>query len=67
MYRRVNNIKHADDTMLIAHNLQDLQVTVDSLVRHRRMFELNINVKKEVNLWTGLRSIDDIITLPDAV
>ena len=42
----VNNIRYADDTMLIADNVQDLQRLVNIVGEHSRAAGLNINTKK---------------------
>lgn len=42
----INNIRYADDTMLIADNMQDLQRLVNTVGQHSRLMGLNINTKK---------------------
>jgi len=42
----VNNIRYADDTMLIADNMQDLQGLINTVGQHSRLMGLNIHTKK---------------------
>ena len=42
----VNNLRYADDTVLIADNEQDLQNIVDTIHRQSKEFGLDMNVKK---------------------
>lgn len=42
----INNIKSADDTVLITNNVQELQNIINSVVRHREMCGFNLNVFK---------------------
>lgn len=42
----INNIRYADDTVLIADNMQDLQRLINTVGQHSRLMGLNINTKK---------------------
>ena len=42
----VNNLRYADDTVLIADNEQDLQNIVDTIHHQSKEFGLDMNVKK---------------------
>lgn len=42
----INNIRYADDTLLIVDNIDDLQHPVDAMGQHSKSMGLNINVKK---------------------
>lgn len=42
----INNIRYADDTVLIADNEQELQNIINSVVRHSEMFGLYLNISK---------------------
>ena len=44
--RNINNIRYADDTVLIADNEQDLQHLVDAVVVHSEQLGLELNCKK---------------------
>ena len=44
--RNINNIRYADDTVLIADNEQDLQHLVDEVVAHSEQLGLELNCKK---------------------
>ena len=44
---RLNNIRYADDTMVIADSLESLQRTMDHIAQYSQQYGLlNINVKK---------------------
>uniref|UniRef100_A0A8D8SH15 Craniofacial development protein 2 n=1 Tax=Cacopsylla melanoneura TaxID=428564 RepID=A0A8D8SH15_9HEMI len=43
---RLNNIRYADDTIVFAENLEDLQALMDNITYHSNQYGLNINVKK---------------------
>ena len=42
----INNLRYADDTVLLANNEQDLQTIVDAIHHHSMEFGLDMNVKK---------------------
>uniref|UniRef100_A0A8D8UV16 Craniofacial development protein 2 n=2 Tax=Cacopsylla melanoneura TaxID=428564 RepID=A0A8D8UV16_9HEMI len=42
----VNNLRYADDTILIAENMQDLQTMLDNVVTASQHFGLTLNTKK---------------------
>jgi len=42
----MNNIRFADDTVLIAENEENLQKLLDAVQRHCKNFEMQINVQK---------------------
>ncbi|XP_071580242.1 uncharacterized protein [Temnothorax nylanderi] len=44
--RTINNIKYADDTVVLAENMQDLQNMIDRIVRHSESFGLFMNTTK---------------------
>lgn len=43
---RINNIRYADDTVLIADNMNDLQTLLDMIGIHSRRMGIDINTKK---------------------
>ena len=42
----INNIRYADDTVLIADNIHDLQQLVNKVGEQSKAMGLNINIKK---------------------
>ena len=40
----INNIRYADDTVLIAESMEDLQELIDKIDHKRQQFRLSINV-----------------------
>ena len=44
--RNINNLRHADDTVLLAETEEDLQKTVDQVKRESESFGLLMNAKK---------------------
>lgn len=42
----INNIRYADDTVIIANDIQELQSIIDSVVHYSEMFGLHLNVSK---------------------
>ena len=56
--RYINNIRYADDTVLIADNEQDLQNLVDAVVAHSEQLGLELNCKKtQIMVVTGKKEI----------
>ena len=43
---RVNNIRYADDTVILAECLEDLQIMMDKTARYSEEYGLTLNVKK---------------------
>jgi len=43
---RLNNIRYADDTIIFADNLEDLQALVDRITHHSGHYGLEVNVNK---------------------
>lgn len=43
---RLNNIRYADDTIVFADNLEDLQALVDKITHHSSQYGLEVNVNK---------------------
>jgi hypothetical protein len=46
----IDNIRYADDTVLIASNAQELQNIINAVVHHSEMFGLHLNVSKTKTL-----------------
>jgi hypothetical protein len=55
---RINNIRYADDTKILADSTTRLQTSMDHIAQHIQLFELNINVYKtkviSKNIITGV-------------
>lgn len=42
----INNLRYADDTVLIAETAEDLQILVDRIVEYSEQYGLSLNIKK---------------------
>ena len=60
--RNVNNIRYADDTVLIAETEKDLQHILNRVMKESESFGLALNAKKTVNMNSrSFFSLDDSI------
>ena len=58
--KNINNIRYADDSVLLANSESRLQVTVDKVKHHSNKGGLDINVKKVMRVT---KTLDEPITI----
>lgn len=61
--KRINNIRYADDTVVLADNLEDLQLLMDRINEGSREFGLKMNIQKTKILVVKHRIDNAVITL----
>ena len=49
----ISNLRYADDTVLIANNIEELQEMCNILIEESQKYGLNINAKK-LKLWSSV-------------
>ena len=55
---RLNNIRYADDTMVIADSLEALQILMNHIAQYSQQHGLNINLKKTKQIIISKRDIN---------
>lgn len=62
----INNLRYADDTVILASNQSELQTLLDAVVTHSEEMGLSLNVAKTKMMVISKKHVDSVLKVHDA-
>ena len=62
MYSRINNLRYADDTVLLAETKEHLQEILNEVNRIGKTFDMKMNAKKTKTMLVS-KDVDEILKI----